>query len=147
MILALGFAACSGSKSSSGSDTTSVADNATEKAIEKTETMEISENFEITQGKLLSTNGLPLLVDFSAEWCPPCRQLKPIFANLKKEYAGKVDLVSIDVDSMPDLAKKYNIESIPALVYISPDGTEVYRTIGFQEESTIKSELAKYFPN
>lgn len=142
-LLALGAASCSGGNGSKTSDSDSAATTAEAAAVND----ETKKNYEITDGGLLSSNGLPMLVDFSAEWCPPCRQLKPIFASLKKEYAGKIDLVSIDVDSMPDLAKKYNIQNIPALVYISPDGTEVYRSIGFQEEATIKADLAKYFAN
>ena len=92
----------------------------------------------------LASNGLPVVVDFSAEWCPPCRQLKPIFAQLKEEYAGKVDFITVNVDSMPELSNKFNISSIPALIYLSPDGKEVYRSIGFQEASIIKYDISKY---
>lgn len=93
----------------------------------------------------LVANGLPTIVDFSAEWCPPCRQLKPIFHSLKEEYTGKVDFVTVNVDSMPQLAEKYNISSIPALVYLDADGKEVYRSVGFQPASAIKSDIATHF--
>lgn len=92
----------------------------------------------------LAINGLPVVVDFSAEWCPPCRQLKPIFTQLKEEYAGKVDFITVNVDSMPDLSNEYRISSIPALIYISSEGKEVYRSIGFQNASQIKADISKY---
>ena len=103
-----------------------------------------SQEAQVADGALISENGLPMVVDFSATWCPPCRELKPIFEQLKDQYSGKVDFVSVDVDSMPQLAEKYNIHSIPALVYISPDGKELYRTVGFIPEDSIKRVVGQY---
>ncbi len=98
----------------------------------------------VSSGDSFSANGLPVVVDFSAEWCPPCRQLKPIFAQLKEEFAGKVDFVTVNVDSMPDVSAKYSISSIPALIYISAEGKEVYRSIGFHGAAQIKADISKY---
>ncbi len=53
---------------------------------------------------------------------PPCRQLKPVFHALGEEYKGKVDFVTVNVDSMPELAEKYKISSIPTLVFLSSEG-------------------------
>lgn len=99
---------------------------------------------QVADGALISENGRPMVVDFSATWCPPCRELKPIFEQLKDQYSGKVDFVSVDVDSVPQLAEKYDIHSIPALVYISADGKELFRTIGFIPEDSIKRVVAQY---
>lgn len=129
---------CSGNSKSSGQDSTGV------KTEKQAQSHEKEKEYEVTDGGLLSINGLPMLVDFSAEWCPPCRQLKPIFSDLKKEYKGKVDFVTINVDSMPELAAKYRIESIPALIYISRDGQELYRSVGFQQSLQIKADISKY---
>lgn len=96
-------------------------------------------------GKGLVKNGLPVIVDFSAEWCPPCRKLKPIFTELKGEYAGKVDFVTVNVDSMPELSQDFRVESIPALIYLNADGEEIYRSVGFQTGEQIKSDISKYF--
>ncbi len=93
---------------------------------------------------LKSADGLPMLVDFSAEWCPPCRQMKPVFQKLQTEFEGKVDLVTVDVDDNRDLAERYNVTSIPTLVYISPSGKELYRTVGLQTESIIRADINKY---
>lgn len=103
-----------------------------------------SELYEITDNALLSTNGLPMIVDFSAEWCPPCRKLKPVFDSLKTKYAGQIDMVSIDVDSMENLASHYRISSIPCLIFIAPDGTEVYRMIGYHDASEIEAEISQH---
>lgn len=129
---------CSANGNSSGKDSTGV------KTEKQTKSNEKKKDYEVTDGGLLSINGLPMLVDFSAEWCPPCRQLKPIFSDLKKEYKGKVDFVTINVDSMPELAAKYRIESIPALIYISRDGQELYRSVGFRQALEIKADISKY---
>ncbi len=129
---ALAFVASScGGKESKSLDSVMVQESA--QAVETT-----------TSGAKLAANGLPVVVDFSAEWCPPCRQLKPIFSQLKDEYAGKVDFITINVDSLPDLSNEYQISSIPALIYLSADGKEVYRSIGFQEASQIKADISKH---
>ncbi len=99
---------------------------------------------EMADGALISENGLPMVVDFSATWCPPCQQLKPIFSQLKDEYSGKVDFITVDVDSVPELAQKYDIHNIPALLFVSRDGKEMYRTIGFIPADSIKRVVSQY---
>ncbi len=138
-LTALLFTAC-GSKNASES---AGEDSATVVEVDETASP-AAEEYKVTDNGIVSANGLPMVVDFSAEWCPPCRQLKPIFADLKKEYAGKVDFVSIDVDNNSELAEQYKIESIPALVYINPDGKEVFRTVGFREGAQIKADVAAH---
>lgn len=137
--LALALCACSGNGSSQADS-----DSIKETVKEAEMAVEQKQNYKITDGSIVSANGLPMIVDFSAEWCPPCRQLKPIFESLKNEYAGKVDFVTINVDSMPLIATKYSVESIPNMVYISKDGTEVFRSVGFVEAAQIKADIAKY---
>ena len=133
IVAAMSLASCGGNGTKNDSvDGDSVAEPAAEQTSEVRTTMR-------------SEKGLPLLVDFSAEWCPPCRQLKPIFHKLQEEYEGKYELVTIDVDSNEDLARKYNVTSIPTLVYISPEGKELYRTVGFQTEDIIRRDMVKYF--
>lgn len=102
-------------------------------------------SYTITDEGLKSTNGLPLLVDFSATWCPPCQKLKPIFHELGEQYKDKVNFVSIDTDDMPALAQRYGIESIPCLIYMTPEGKILDRSVGFVDASFIKSALNKHF--
>lgn len=58
----------------------------------------------------------PVLVDFSATWCPPCKRMKPILAELEQERAGSLSVVEVDVDANPDLAQQYQIQYLPTFV-------------------------------
>jgi thioredoxin 1 len=71
----------------------------------------------------------PVLVDFWAPWCGPCRRISPIVEELAGEYAGRLRAVKVNVDESPDVAGRYGIMSIPALVFFK-DGREVGRVIG-----------------
>lgn len=65
----------------------------------------------------------PCVIDFNATWCGPCRQLAPILKDLAKEYAGKVDFYSIDVDENRPLAQAFGVSSIPLLIFCPMEGT------------------------
>src|SRR5207248_1248253 len=71
----------------------------------------------------------PVLVDFWAPWCPPCRQIAPVVEELAGEYEGRLRAVKVNVDDSPDVASHYGIMSIPALVFFK-DGREVGRVVG-----------------
>jgi len=79
--------------------------------------------------KELKNSKLPLIVDFWAEWCMPCKMLEPIYVELAKEYEGRVRFGRLNVDENPDIAEKYGIMAIPTLI-IFKDGQEVDRLIG-----------------
>ena len=65
----------------------------------------------------LIAGDIPVLVDFKAKWCGPCKQLTPILNELQEEYAGKIKVVPIDIDEHKSLAKFMSVSSIPLLVY------------------------------
>lgn len=90
-------------------------------------------------------SNLPTVLDFSAVWCPPCQQFKPIFEAASKDYTGKVAFRTIDVDQEPELAKKYRISSIPAIVFIDCDGNEVNRIVGFTDRISLDKAIKAYF--
>jgi thioredoxin 1 len=69
---------------------------------------------------------LPVLVDFAAEWCPPCKVLGPVVEQIAEEYAGKAVVAHVDVDKAPGLAMKYQIRSVPTLLFFK--GGEVVDT-------------------
>ncbi len=71
----------------------------------------------------------PVLVDFWAEWCGPCRAIAPMVEEIAKEYAGRVKVVKVDVDESVDVASRYRIQSIPTLL-VFKGGEEVERVIG-----------------
>ncbi len=80
---------------------------------------------------------LPKLWDFWATWCPPCKQLTPIVEALASEYAGKIEIKSINVDENRDLAQKFEIKAIPTLVFLDAKGNELSRIVGLVPRDTI----------
>jgi len=84
----------------------------------------------------------PMLLDFSATWCGPCRMQKPILEELEKKYGDKVEFKVVDVDENQELASKYGIHAVPTLI-IQKDGTEVKRFMGVTQGSVLASELDK----
>ena len=69
------------------------------------------------------------LIDFTAKWCGPCRTMKPVLDLLAQEYAGRLEIVAIDVDDEPHLAQQYNVRSMPTFV-LEREGHEVGRVVG-----------------
>lgn len=84
----------------------------------------------------------PVLLDFSATWCGPCRMQQPIIAKLEESFGDKVDFKEIDVDQNNELASKYDIMVVPTLV-IEKDGIEVRRFTGVTRADVLSDELNK----
>jgi len=84
---------------------------------------------------------LPKLVDLGADKCIPCKMMAPILEELKKEYAGKLDVVFIDVWKSADEGSKYKIRVIPTQIFYSGEGKELFRHEGFFAKEDI---LAKW---
>jgi len=88
-------------------------------------------------------SGKPMVVDFGANSCIPCRQLRPILQKVQKTYTGKVEILVIDIRYNQKLADEYKIRVIPTVVFFDRTGKEVLRHQGFMTEEKIKEQLAK----
>ncbi len=86
---------------------------------------------------------VPVLVDFWAEWCGPCKAIGPSIDQISTEYAGKARVFKVDVDHEGDIAMRYGIMSIPALV-VFKGGKEVDRMVGAAPKATITSMLDRH---
>lgn len=82
----------------------------------------------------------PVMVDFYATWCGPCRMMSPIIDELADEYAGKIKIGKLDVDESPQVSMKFGIQSIPTLIFFK-DGQAMDTVIGFQSKDQIKTKL------
>ena len=84
----------------------------------------------------------PMVVDFYATWCGPCKELAPVLDELEKKYEGEVIFQRIDVDQRSELAQEFNIQAIPMLMFITPKGD--YQTIvGYQDAPVIEERIAE----
>lgn len=84
----------------------------------------------------------PVLIDFWAEWCSPCRIQGPIVEELAQDFAGKAKIGKLNVDENPNIAQKYGVMSIPTLL-IFKNGTVVKQFIGVQSKEILTGELNK----
>ena len=80
---------------------------------------------------------IPVLVDFRADWCGPCRQIGPALEELSDEFAGRVTIAAVDVDANPDAPSKLGVRGIPAL-FIFKSGEVVAETTGARPKAALK---------
>jgi thioredoxin 1 len=83
---------------------------------------------------------IPVLVDFWATWCAPCRMVAPVVEELATEYEGKVNFAKLDVDQNPKTASKYSVMSIPTLI-VFKNGEPVSHVVGFRPKAELKQNL------
>lgn len=126
--------------------------HASTKAIPDEERVEMTPNevveapaYKVENGRIIPTDGKPMIIDFSATWCPPCRQLKPIFEKLAEEFRGRITFVTIDVDEYPELSQAYGVQSIPNMVFLNKDGQIQNTIVGFQNRDQLLAAINTYF--
>lgn len=87
-----------------------------------------------------AADGLPLVLDFSATWCGPCKKIAPIIEELAGEYAGKVNIGKCDVDENDDLTSKYGIRNVPTVLFIK-NGEVVDKHVGAATKSVFVEKI------
>jgi putative thioredoxin len=97
------------------------------------------------EGVIARSHQVPVLVDFWAPWCGPCRMLTPVLTKLADEYGGKVFLAKVNTDVEQDLAMEYGIRGIPA-VKLFRDGKVAEEFVGVQPESMVRALIEKFLP-
>lgn len=85
----------------------------------------------------------PVLIDFSAEWCQPCKMMPPILKDVKKQLGDKIRILKIDVDKNPAIAQKHQIQSVPTMM-VFKNGNIVFRQSGVMQDGQITQMLQQF---
>lgn len=102
----------------------------------------VTENIQKNEFESLIKSSKPVLADFYAKWCSPCKMLAPTVEEIHNEYNAYFETVKIDVDENPELTEQYGVSGIPALILFK-DGKEILRMSGVQTKERIISAISE----
>jgi thioredoxin 1 len=91
----------------------------------------------------IGSSSVPLVVDFWAEWCGPCRMVAPVLEAIAAEHGGKIRVAKLNVDDAPDVARRYEVMSIPTLL-VFQDGIPKKRLVGAKGKAQLVGELEEF---
>jgi len=94
------------------------------------------ENFE----KEVMKSKTPVIIDFYADWCGPCKMMGPVFEALSKQYEGKLKFLKLNTEEQQGITQNFEIQGIPALV-IAKNGKEIDRIVGFNSQQALKANI------
>lgn len=107
----------------------------------------MSDRIKVTTGQSFQSDvveaTVPVLVDFHADWCGPCRMLAPVVAQLADDYAGRLAVRKVDIDANPDLASRYGVRSIPTLMVFA-GGKPTETVLGLVNKATLARTVDRY---
>lgn len=129
----------SGACPPSSAESTSTENEQTDKEHEMSKVTTV--NKDQFETEVLKSN-LPVLIDFYATWCPPCRALAPVLDRMAEEFAGQVKIVKINSDEEPELAQSFNVTGLPTLVFIQ-NGEKLGQSAGLPREDDLRAELKR----
>lgn len=149
MLMAAAITSCSGnsgSKEAKNPDTpvmASAKEYAEASASANAEDAATGKPIELGPDDILEFGGAqpaPVVVDFSASWCGPCKQMHPIFERLARKYHGRVVFIYVDIDKAPQLAKQYGITAVPTLLFVDTKGN-INRSMGYMDEAELEGSV------
>lgn len=91
----------------------------------------------------VKSSDVPVLVDFWAEWCGPCKMISPVLEEIAEEHAGKISIVKVNVDDNLKVASRFEVQSIPTLILFK-DGEPQMRVIGAKPKGRLLEELSEF---